>query len=84
MLNVHEYQGADLMGKMGVNVPPGIAVKSLEEAVAAASKMADAEGEVVVKSQVCACCNPVSENHVLRELAASVLVNTCRSAEGAA
>jgi len=42
------------MGKMGVNVPPGIAVKSLEEAVAAASKMADAEGEVVVKSQVLA------------------------------
>jgi len=30
-LNIHEYQGAELMGKFGVNVPKGVAVSSLDE-----------------------------------------------------
>jgi hypothetical protein len=51
-LNVHEYQGAELMAKYGINVPPGVAVKTPAEAVAAAATMEDASGEVVVKSQV--------------------------------
>lgn len=51
-LNVHEYQGAELMAKYGINVPPGVAVKTPAEAMSAAAEMADASGEVVVKSQV--------------------------------
>ncbi|QHO52870.1 Succinyl-CoA ligase [ADP-forming] subunit beta [Arachis hypogaea] len=31
-LNIHEYQGAELMSKYGVNVPRGVAVSSVEEA----------------------------------------------------
>ncbi|KAL3633409.1 hypothetical protein CASFOL_022171 [Castilleja foliolosa] len=30
-LNIHEYQGAELMGKHGINVPKGVAVGSVEE-----------------------------------------------------
>ncbi|KAL5725118.1 hypothetical protein ACHQM5_008298 [Ranunculus cassubicifolius] len=30
-LNIHEYQGAELMGKYGINVPKGVAVTSSEE-----------------------------------------------------
>lgn len=52
--NVHEYQGSQLMSQYGVNVPPGIPVFSLEEVPEAAKKMANAEGEVVVKSQILA------------------------------
>ncbi|GFR48578.1 hypothetical protein Agub_g10481 [Astrephomene gubernaculifera] len=52
--NVHEYQGAQLMSKFGVNVPPGIPAKTVEEAAAAAEKMADENGEVVIKSQILA------------------------------
>lgn len=51
-LNVHEYQGAELLAKFGVNVPPGRPAKTPAEALAAAAEMADAAGEVVVKSQV--------------------------------
>ncbi|EIE19389.1 succinate-CoA ligase beta chain [Coccomyxa subellipsoidea C-169] len=53
-LNVHEYQGAELMSQYGVNVPPGIPVFKLDEVLPAAKKMADAEGQVVVKSQILA------------------------------
>jgi succinyl-CoA synthetase beta subunit len=42
------------MAEYGINVPPGIAVRSLAEVGPAAAKMADAAGEVVVKSQVLA------------------------------
>jgi len=51
-LNIHEYQSAALMEKMGVNVPFGIAVHSVEEAVAAAAEIGDEE--VVIKSQILA------------------------------
>ena len=51
-LNIHEYQSSALMEKMGVNVPFGIAVQTVEEAVAAAAEIGD--DEVVIKSQVLA------------------------------
>lgn len=47
-------QGADLMRKYGINVPPGVAVKSLDDVARAAEKLADEKGEVVVKSQILA------------------------------
>ena len=34
------------MGKHGINAPPGIAVKKIEDLMPAAKKMADSEGEV--------------------------------------
>lgn len=51
-LNVHEYQGAELMSKYGVNVPHGIACKSLEEVERAVDALRG--DEVVVKSQILA------------------------------
>lgn len=45
-------QGAELMAKYGVRVPPGIACKTPDEVAAAAAKLGGASGEVVVKSQV--------------------------------
>ena len=51
-LNLHEYQSAQLMAEKGVNVPMGIAAKSVAEAVAAAAKIGD--DEVVIKSQILA------------------------------
>lgn len=51
-LNIHEYQSAALMEKMGVNVPFGIAVHTVEEAVAAAAQIGD--DEIVIKSQILA------------------------------
>ena len=51
-LNLHEYQSAQLMAAKGVNVPFGIAAKSVAEAVAAAEQIGDEE--VVIKSQILA------------------------------
>ena len=51
-LNIHEYQSAALMEKMGVNVPFGIAVHTVEEAIAAGATIGD--DEVVIKSQILA------------------------------
>ena len=51
-LNLHEYQSAQLMAEKGVNVPMGIAAKSVAEAVEAAAKIGD--DEVVIKSQILA------------------------------
>ncbi len=45
-LNVHEYQGAQLMSKFGINVPPGQAAFSIKEVDDAAAKYKDAKGEV--------------------------------------
>lgn len=53
-LNVHEYQGAQLLAKHGVNVPVGIACTTPEAVAAAALKLGGPGGEVVVKSQVLA------------------------------
>jgi succinyl-CoA synthetase beta subunit len=53
-LNVHEYQGAEIMSKFGVNVPPGKPVFTLDEVATACDELADSDGEVVIKSQVLA------------------------------
>ncbi|MED6222747.1 hypothetical protein PIB30_067348 [Stylosanthes scabra] len=53
-LNIHEYQGAELMSKYGVNVPRGVAVSSVEEARKAIKDVFPNESEIVVKSQVLA------------------------------
>lgn len=53
-LNVHEYQGGQLMSKFGITVPPGVAAKTLDEVNKAIPQMADEAGEVVVKSQILA------------------------------
>ena len=45
-------QGAELMAKYGVRVPPGIACTTTQEVAAAAAKMSGDSGDVVVKSQV--------------------------------
>jgi len=51
-LNIHEYQSAQLMASMGVNVPFGLPAKTVEEAVAAAEQIGDEQ--VVIKSQILA------------------------------
>ncbi|KAF5741834.1 succinyl-CoA ligase [Tripterygium wilfordii] len=53
-LNIHEYQGAELMSKYGINVPKGVAVSSLDEVKKAIQDVFPNENEVVVKSQVLA------------------------------
>uniref|UniRef100_A0A6N2L866 Succinate--CoA ligase [ADP-forming] subunit beta, mitochondrial n=1 Tax=Salix viminalis TaxID=40686 RepID=A0A6N2L866_SALVM len=53
-LNIHEYQGAELMGKYGVNVPKGVAVSSLEEVKKTIQDVFPGESELVVKSQILA------------------------------
>eukprot|EP00887_Chlorella_sp_A99_P004443 scaffold30.g4443.t1 len=53
-LNVHEYQGAQLMSQYGINVPPGVPAFKLEEVGPTAEKMKDKEGLVVLKSQILA------------------------------
>ncbi|DBB06865.1 TPA: hypothetical protein ACH3X3_009524 [Trebouxia sp. C0006] len=53
-LNIHEYQGAELMGKHGINAPPGMPIQKIEDLLPAAKKMADSDGEVVLKSQILA------------------------------
>ncbi|CAN4098124.1 unnamed protein product [Withania somnifera] len=53
-LNIHEYQGAELMGKYGINVPKGVAVGSLDEVKKAIQDVLPNQNEVVVKSQVLA------------------------------
>lgn len=54
LLNIHEYQGAELLRAAGVNVPPGIACKTAAEVATAAAKLGGASGEVVLKSQILA------------------------------
>ncbi|KAI4349365.1 hypothetical protein L6164_009958 [Bauhinia variegata] len=53
-LNIHEYQGAELMSKYGVNVPRGVAVSSVEEVKKAIKDVFPNENELVVKSQILA------------------------------
>jgi succinyl-CoA synthetase beta subunit len=42
------------MSQYGINVPPGVPVHALDEVAPAAQKMADEEGQVVVKAQILA------------------------------
>ncbi|CAH9073736.1 unnamed protein product [Cuscuta europaea] len=53
-LNIHEYQGAELMGKHGINVPRGVAVGSVGEVKKAIQELFPNQNEIVVKSQVLA------------------------------
>uniref|UniRef100_A0A2P2M8Q1 Succinate--CoA ligase [ADP-forming] subunit beta, mitochondrial n=1 Tax=Rhizophora mucronata TaxID=61149 RepID=A0A2P2M8Q1_RHIMU len=53
-LNVHEYQGAELMSKYGINVPKGVAVSSFDEVRKAIQDVFPNENELVVKSQILA------------------------------
>ncbi|KAK4482352.1 hypothetical protein RD792_009505 [Penstemon davidsonii] len=53
-LNIHEYQGAELMSKHGINVPKGVAVGSLDEVKKAMHDVFPNQSEVVVKSQILA------------------------------
>jgi len=53
-MNIHEYQGKDILRKYGVSVPQGIVAYTAEEARAAAEKMLAEQGGgvVVVKAQI--------------------------------
>ena len=51
-LNVHEYQGAEIMAKFGVRVPRGVPCRALDEMDDAMRALAG--DEVVVKSQILA------------------------------
>ena len=51
-------QGAELMSKYGVNVPPGIPVFKVDEVKAAAEKMASPDGEVRGRLPRVLCPNP--------------------------
>jgi succinyl-CoA synthetase beta subunit len=53
-LNIHEYQGAELMSKHGINVPKGAAVSSVEELRKVIKDVFPNENELVVKSQILA------------------------------
>ncbi|KAF7804616.1 succinate--CoA ligase [ADP-forming] subunit beta, mitochondrial [Senna tora] len=53
-LNIHEYQGAELMSKHGINVPRGVAVSSAEEIKKVIKDVFPNENELVVKSQILA------------------------------
>jgi hypothetical protein len=45
-LNIHEYQGAQLMSKFGINVPDGAAAQTVADVVKAAEQLKDSAGEV--------------------------------------
>eukprot|EP00882_Tetradesmus_deserticola_P007570 GHRQ01007973.1.p1 GENE.GHRQ01007973.1~~GHRQ01007973.1.p1 ORF type:complete len:335 (+),score=166.46 GHRQ01007973.1:293-1297(+) len=51
-LNVHEYQGAQIMSKFGINVPPGMPLISLDDVPKAAEALKDENNEIVLKSQI--------------------------------
>jgi len=53
-LNIHEYQGTELLARHGVRVPLGIACQTLEQINAAALKLRSDDGDVVLKSQILA------------------------------
>ncbi|MBM3163015.1 MAG: ADP-forming succinate--CoA ligase subunit beta [Chlorobi bacterium] len=53
-MNIHEYQGKDILRKFGVSVPKGIVAFSPEEAKEAAIRLFEEQGSpvVVVKAQI--------------------------------
>ncbi|KAK1290705.1 hypothetical protein QJS10_CPB18g02002 [Acorus calamus] len=53
-INIHEYQGTELMSKHGINVPKGVSVSSMEEIKKAIRDVFPDEKELVVKSQILA------------------------------
>mmetsp|Transcript_8412 Transcript_8412/g.33083 ORF Transcript_8412/g.33083 Transcript_8412/m.33083 type:complete len:256 (+) Transcript_8412:72-839(+) len=53
-LNIHEYQGAEILARYGVRVPLGIACQTVDHVHAAAEKLRSDDGDVVLKSQILA------------------------------
>ncbi|ACO68473.1 succinate-coa ligase [Micromonas commoda] len=53
-LNIHEYQGAEILARHGVRVPLGIACQTADQVHAAAEKLRSDDGDVVLKSQILA------------------------------
>jgi len=53
-MNIHEYQGKDILRKFGVSVPKGIVAFSPEEAKQAAIQLFEEQSSpvVVVKAQI--------------------------------
>ncbi len=53
-MNIHEYQGKEILKKYGVKVQDGIVAETAEQAVEAAKQMMERSGQkfVVVKSQI--------------------------------
>ncbi|HYE31780.1 MAG TPA: ADP-forming succinate--CoA ligase subunit beta [Methylomirabilota bacterium] len=51
-MNIHEYQGKELLGKFGVPVPKGTICTKPEEVLNAAKPIVAAGGKVVIKSQI--------------------------------
>ena len=53
-MNLHEYQGKELLASFGVTVQRGIVSKTSEEAVAAAKKLTETTGTSwhIVKAQI--------------------------------
>ena len=51
-MNIHEYQAKQLFGQFGVPSPAGIVAHTPAEAKAAAEKLSDGDGVIVVKAQV--------------------------------
>ena len=53
-MNLHEYQGKELLSKFGVNIQRGIVVKNLSEAIDAGKKIAEMSNSdiFVVKAQI--------------------------------
>ncbi len=53
-MNIHEYQGKDILRKFGVTVPKGIVAHSPEEAKQAAEQLFEEQTSpvVVVKAQI--------------------------------
>lgn len=54
-------QGAELMSKFGINVPPGQAAQSLADVQKAAEAMKDENNEVRHSSRRCLCCQGTGE-----------------------
>ena len=53
-MNLHEYQGKELLASFGVTVQRGIVAKTAEEAVAAGKKLTETTGTSwhIVKAQI--------------------------------
>lgn len=62
LLNVHEYQGAQLMAKFGINVPDGAPATTVNEAVQAAMRLKDAAGEVRRRARLLASARTLSSS----------------------
>ena len=53
-MNLHEYQGKEILNSFGVNIQRGIVASTADEAVAAATKLTEDTGTswYVIKAQV--------------------------------